>query len=167
MAEINRVRMEETADIDAARSELNRIDSRIDKLVMAIADGADALPLNTKIKELETRQHELQGKVDNASDPEPLIHPNLAEVYRAKIENLSALLDDPQCKAEAFDIIRCLIDEVRLVPENGKLRIDLRGELAGILSSPLKKASLTGFHATAKHIAAKAVSPSSETMRTI
>jgi len=44
MAEINRVRMEETADIDAARSELNRIDSQIDKLVMAIADGEDALP---------------------------------------------------------------------------------------------------------------------------
>ena len=35
------------------------------------------------------------------------------------------------------------------------------------VNSPLKKASLTGFHATAKHIAAKAVSPSSETMRTI
>ena len=35
------------------------------------------------------------------------------------------------------------------------------------VSSPLKKASLTGFHATAKHIVAKAVSPSSETMRTI
>ena len=35
------------------------------------------------------------------------------------------------------------------------------------LNSPLKKASLTGFHATAKHIAAKTVSPSSETMRTI
>ena len=34
-------------------------------------------------------------------------------------------------------------------------------------NSPLKKASLTGFHATAKHIAAKAVSPFSETMRTI
>ena len=39
--------------------------------------------------------------------------------------------------------------------------------LGGGLNSPLKKASLTGFHATAKHIAAKAVSPSSETMRTI
>ena len=36
-----------------------------------------------------------------------------------------------------------------------------------VLNSPLKKASLTGFHATAKHIAAKAVSPSSETMRTL
>ena len=39
--------------------------------------------------------------------------------------------------------------------------------LALPLNSPLKKASLTWFHATAKHIAAKAVSPSSETMRTI
>ncbi len=35
------------------------------------------------------------------------------------------------------------------------------------VNSPLKKASLTGFHATAKHIVAKAVSPSSETMRMI
>ena len=41
------------------------------------------------------------------------------------------------------------------------------GGRVGAFSSPLKKASLTGFHATAKHIAAKAVSPSSETMRTI
>ena len=43
----------------------------------------------------------------------------------------------------------------------------IRGCLTSALNSPLKKASLTGFHATAKHIAAKAVSPSSETMRTI
>ena len=33
-------------------------------------------------------------------------------------------------------------------------------------SNPLKKAPLPGFQPTAKHIAAKAVSPSSETMRT-
>ena len=36
-----------------------------------------------------------------------------------------------------------------------------------LLNSPLKKALLTGFHSTAKHNATKAVSPSSETMRTI
>ena len=35
------------------------------------------------------------------------------------------------------------------------------------VNSPLKKALLTGFHSTAKHNATKAVSPSSETMRTI
>ena len=45
--------------------------------------------------------------------------------------------------------------------------VRLAGDGVGTDDSPLKKASLTGFHATAKHIAAKAVSPSSETMRTI
>ena len=39
--------------------------------------------------------------------------------------------------------------------------------LSGEPNSPLKKAPLTGFHPTAKHKVAKAVSPSSETMRTI
>ena len=70
-----------------------------------MTDGADALPLNTKIKELGCRKKELQDKVDHASDPEPLIHPNLAEIYRTKIKNLSSLLDNPECKIKAFDII--------------------------------------------------------------
>ena len=134
IAEANRIRMEETADVDAARRDLGRITQQIDKLVMAIADGADAIALNAKVKELEVRQSQLQNRLDHATDPEPLIHPNLAEIYRAKVADLSPLLVDPQHKAEAFDIIRGLIDEVRLVRENGELRIDLRGELAGILS---------------------------------
>ena len=54
------------------------------------------------------------------------------------------------------------VDDVRHFLDH---RIQMQGYSR--LSSPLKKASLTGFHATAKHIAAKAVSPSSETMRTI
>ena len=134
IAEANRIRMEETADVDAARRDLGRVTQQIDKLVMAIADGADALPPNAKIKELEARQSQLRNRLADATDTEPFIHPNLAEIYRAKVANLSSLLEDPQHKAEAFDIIRGLIDQVRLVPENGELRIDLRGELAGILS---------------------------------
>jgi len=134
IAETNRIRMEESAGVDAARRDLGRVTQQIDKLVMAIADGADALPLNAKIKELEAWQSQLQDRLDRATDPEPLIHPNLAEMYRAKVADLSPLLVDPRHKAEAFDIIRGLIDQVRLVPENGELRIDLRGELAGILS---------------------------------
>jgi len=126
--------MAETAEADTAQSELKRIERQIDKLVMAIADGADALPLNTKIKELGHHQSLLQGKIDSASDPEPLIHPSLAEVYRTRIESLHSVLNNPQCKTEAFDIIRTLIEEVRLTPENDKLSISLKGELAGILS---------------------------------
>jgi site-specific DNA recombinase len=34
---------------------------------------------------------------------------------------------------QAFELIRSLVDKVVLTPVNGKLRIDLHGELAGIL----------------------------------
>ncbi len=35
---------------------------------------------------------------------------------------------------EAFDTIRSLIEEIRLLPESGELRIEIKGELGGILS---------------------------------
>ncbi len=47
---------------------------------------------------------------------------------------LHEALSDPSSKDEAFGIIRGLIEVVRLVPENGELRVELRGALAGILA---------------------------------
>ena len=153
VAEANRIRMEETAGTDAARQELTQIKQQIDKLVMAIANGANALPLSTKIKELEARQQKLQDKLSHAADPEPLIHPNLAEMYRAKVETLSSLLEDPHCKEETFDIIRSLIDEVRLVPQHGHLDISLKGELSGILSlCDAKKKPASSYEERAQQI---------------
>jgi len=69
-----------------------------------------------------------------ATAPLPLIYPNLALVYRDRVAALHEALGDTASRAEAFDAIRSLIDEIRLVPDNGVSRIDLRGELAGILS---------------------------------
>ena len=54
--------------------------------------------------------------------------------YRRKVANLHEALEHEDTKAEATEIIRNLIDEIVLVPENGELRIDLKGELAGILA---------------------------------
>ena len=51
-------------------------------------------------------------------------------------------------------------------PDDPRLALSLYS-LGRLLISPLKKAPLTGFHSTAKHNAAQAVSPSSETMRTM
>ena len=42
-------------------------------------------------------------------------------------------LHDATSRDEAFDVIRFLIDEIRLVPVDGELRIQIKGELAGIL----------------------------------
>jgi hypothetical protein len=64
----------------------------------------------------------------------PRLHPNLAELYRQKVDDLAAALNDEHTAAEAAQCIRQLIEEIRLVPENGQLRIELFGELAALLS---------------------------------
>ncbi len=69
-----------------------------------------------------------------AEQPEPLIHPNLAEVYRRKVAAPHEALQCDETRLEAAEIIRSLVDEIVLTPEHGELRIDLKGERAGILA---------------------------------
>ena len=57
----------------------------------------------------------------------------MSEIYRRKVADLHRLLDDPDTQHEAMAAIRALIDHITLTPEDGKLRIDLYGELATIL----------------------------------
>jgi hypothetical protein len=64
----------------------------------------------------------------------PRLHPNLAELYRQKVTNLAEALNDQHTRLEAAECIRELIDEIRLVPEDGKLRVELYGELAALFS---------------------------------
>jgi hypothetical protein len=44
--------------------------------------------------------------------------------------NLAQALNDEHMRLEAAECIRELIEEIRLVPDNGKLRVELYGELA-------------------------------------
>jgi site-specific DNA recombinase len=132
-AEVNRLRHEENATVEAEKTELGRVDRRIRKLVELITDDdAPVKALKDELRLLEARQTEL-GKVLAAAAPAPLIHPSLAEVYRQKAAALHEALRDPGTRDEAFDVIRSLIDEIRLAPVDGELRIEIKGELAGIL----------------------------------
>ena len=66
------------------------------------------------------------------STPAPRLHPNLAELYRRRVAELSEVLSSDD-DAEARELVRGLVEEIRLVPEEGKLRIEVRGELGAIL----------------------------------
>ena len=68
-------------------------------------------------------------------------------MYREKVAALHEALADPAMKDEAFGIIRTLIDEVRLVPENGELRVELRGALACILALGAQNNKTAGMSA--------------------
>ena len=64
----------------------------------------------------------------------PRLHPNLAELYRQKVMNLAEALNDEDTRLEAAECTRELFEEIRLVPENGKLRVELYGELATLIN---------------------------------
>ena len=131
---MNRLRGEENATLEGQKAELARIERRTRKLVELITeDDAPVKVLKQELKALEARQAELERVLAIATAQAPLIHPNLAEVYRQKVAAMHEALHDTASRDEAFDVIRSLIDEIRLVPADGELRIEIRGELAGIL----------------------------------
>ena len=64
-----------------------------------------------------------------------LLHPNMAAQYRQQVANLAQVLNREENRGEAADILRSLIDRIELRPnQQGKLEIDLYGDLAGILT---------------------------------
>lgn len=132
--EINRLRATIVSKFEASRAELEQIDRKLRRIIDAITSGVDARILQAELRSLESRQAELQALLTSTNDPGPLLHPNLAEVYRKKVAKLINELNEESIRPEATEILRSLIDAVVLVPENGRLRIDLKGDLAGILT---------------------------------
>ncbi|WP_454818759.1 hypothetical protein [Labrys neptuniae] len=85
---------------------------------------------------LEVRKNELTRFLRDAEEPPPLQHPNMAAHYRTQVEGLySALQDDSRGeRIAAAEQIRSLMKEIVLTPADGELQIDVRGDLAGILT---------------------------------
>jgi hypothetical protein len=133
--ELNRLRINGDADLDAKRREMERTARRIRRIVELITeDDMPVRALKAELVVLETRQLTLQQEIAATAVRAPLLQPNLAEVYRQQVERLQEALQDRSTREQAFELIRSLIDEIRLVPDNGELRVELRGELAGILA---------------------------------
>ena len=134
VAETNRLRREQTRTKDRLQTELERTERRIHSLVEAIADGAAPKALVTQLHELETEQDRLTTEIAwQGDDPPPILHPNTGELYRRKVGELERLLSDERTRDEAFAAIRGLIERVTLTPVDGKLQVDLQGQLANML----------------------------------
>ena len=132
---MNERRMEARAAIDAAHAEIPRIERDLERLVDCFLkedEAADAL--HARMKQLEARKRELQVFLADAEEPPPVLHPSMAIVYRERIGALYDALQHEASRAPAADIIRSLVSEIILTPKNGFLQVELRGDLAGILT---------------------------------
>ncbi|ABV92145.1 recombinase [Dinoroseobacter shibae DFL 12 = DSM 16493] len=113
---------------------LAAVNRQIDQIVDAIAQGMFHISMKDKMTALEAEKLRLEQELRETEEESPvLIHPGLADRYRAQVESLEGALADPQRSVEAADAIRSLLSEIRLVPEADGLTIELVGELAGLL----------------------------------
>ena len=83
---------------------------------------------------LTARRDELQHQIKTAHEPPPLLHPSMADLYRTKVEQLATALQADGSRLEASETLRGLIDSIVLTPHEGQLRIELRGNLAAMLT---------------------------------
>ncbi|MET4518271.1 hypothetical protein [Bradyrhizobium sp. I1.7.5] len=131
--EVNRLRIERGAGLAAMRDELPRIERELGKLLAAIKAGGPIEAIVEDMKRLEARKAVLKDQLANAEEPPPLLHPNMAEIYRQRIAALYESLQNEDGKTETAEVFRTLVDQVTLVPDKAELAIVLRGDLASIL----------------------------------
>jgi site-specific DNA recombinase len=88
--EMNRLRMEGRASIDTGEAEIKNIGRERDKpmkLIMASSDDEAPTPLMKQMQELEARQKELKAFLQEAEEPPPLLHPNMALITASRPMN--------------------------------------------------------------------------------
>jgi site-specific DNA recombinase len=133
IAEWNRLQAGAAADTTARAGELERVRRQIERLVDALADGAAMASVRDRLTGLEARRLQLERDIADSVAPAPRLHPNLAEVYRQRVAILVDTIASDNA-AEVRERVRGLVSAILLIPEDGKLRIEIRGELAAILA---------------------------------
>ncbi|MPY75466.1 MAG: hypothetical protein GEU87_14525 [Alphaproteobacteria bacterium] len=133
----NRHARDRDAGIAARRKELDQMNRKLDALIEAIADGFRSDGLQAKLTALESRKKALEQDLGGSPAPTPRLHPNLAGLYRRKLERLHDALADPAVRDEALGILRGLIERVVMHPNEDGFTVELVGEIANMVTLAL------------------------------
>jgi len=136
--ELNRLAALKNTAHDRLKAELSRTEQDIRSIIDAVKAGMRTESMTDELIVLETKSKGLKKEIDRTPATPVRIHPNLGELYRQKVANLREALNDEGSRAEASSILQGLIEEIRLVPVDGELRIHLKGSLAEMLAFALE-----------------------------
>ncbi len=132
--EMNAGRAEESVARARLTSERAKITRRLDGLYDAIADGLRTAGLKTKLEDMEAQLVEVDAKLAEPAPSPVRLHPQLSEMYRQKVEELSQTLADPEIRPAALETIRGLISAVTVhETADGGIRIDLNGAITALV----------------------------------
>ena len=134
-AELNRLQSEARGERFSVEKRLSRISSKLDKIVDAVAEGANYSVFKEKLDSLDAEKVELEQHLSSMdSEPAMLLHPNMSAIYKEKVARLTDALQADKNDLTAFEAIRSLLDSVTLTPTEIGFDFDIQGELANILA---------------------------------
>jgi site-specific DNA recombinase len=138
--EMNRLRGQHRATLVSAERELARLEARRKKLIEMVMEGVPPAEVKDEMIAGAARREELVRQRQSLSEPPPLVHPQMADIYRTKVTQLAKALQEPESRSEATEALRGLVDAIVLTPERGgaALGIELRGNLAAMLGATRK-----------------------------
>ncbi len=134
--EVNRLTKEASGRAAEVETKLVAVQRKIDGIMRAIEDGLYQSSMKARLTELKAEKASLAAQQTSGSTaPNVSVHPNLAAVYRRKVEELEILLEDTEHRDEAMELIRSLIEKIVVTPKKDE-GVDalLHGDLARILS---------------------------------
>ena len=101
--------------------------------------------MKAELDNFEARKAQLTDQQARAQVPPPLLHPNMAELYREKVAELHAALNSDDRRAGAADILRTLISAIVLTPNDGKLAMLRQPPSRMIAPMPMPRAGNSGI----------------------
>lgn len=132
---INKNRMNKTADLAAARTEIAKVNKQIHNIVEAVKNGfGDFGIMKAEMTALEKRKIILTEQLETTEEPNTLLHPSMAKRYQEKLTDLYSILTTEDKKTRAAETIRALIEKVIITPKGDKFYITIVGDLAQMIT---------------------------------
>jgi site-specific DNA recombinase len=134
--ETNRLNHERRASEAFDRQRLDKARKAAKGLLNMIEDGEYTPGMVGRLRELENEVAAIEAALAEAPRDIPDIHPNVAELYRRKVERLTEALADPDNRTEAATALRALIEKIVVTPTERRGEHDVRlfGDLETILA---------------------------------
>jgi site-specific DNA recombinase len=132
--------MQHRARLSAAEHDLDRIETRRKKLIEMVMEGVAPSVVKDELNANAARREQLEAQLAAIEELPPLLHPEMARIYREKVMELAKALQETDRRSEATEALRRLVDAIVLTPDQGgeTLQIDLRGNLAAMLAATVQ-----------------------------
>jgi site-specific DNA recombinase len=147
--ETARIRRERYRTAQTKQSELAKIQRSINRCLDFITDGDGKMDaVRDKLVELENSKERVLHSIQQEPPSlkvEP--HPNIGQLYRRRVEQLTKFIFDENTREEAASIIRSLIDRIEITPsqKRGHPCVELVGGLAAILELAVSEQKKTAI----------------------